>query len=500
MRRRMSRLSELARLNPDMLALADGERQWTWAELHAAATATAERLRDSAGLREGDVLATLAGNSAEHVILLLATWLCGATVAPLNTRLAPAEIRKQIEHLRPKGMVSDNQTVFTDMLQHALSDIVVNEAADARRAETLSPGGDPADDTLCSILFTSGTSGVLKAVPHTWGNHRASAAGSAENLGVRPDDNWLCVIPLFHIGGLAIVTRCLQYGIAMTVRQGFDAAAVARELRERRVTLLSVVPTMFSRLLAEDATLSAATVPALRAILLGGAAAAPSLWDAARERRLPVLGTYGLTESCSQVVTAAPDKAEEMAGTAGRPIPGAELRIVDAEDRDVPAGAAGEILLRGPMLTKGYYRDEALSARSFIDGWFRTRDIGSMDDAGLLRVHGRQDDMIITGGENVFPTEVEEVLLRHPAVRDAAVAGIPDEEWGARLGALLVLDGDENLGELEHWCRRELAGYKIPRSWRRVPEIPRTASGKIIRAEVRRLLRVCDPTTRPDNK
>lgn len=491
---------------PGRRALIDGERSWTWAELHAEARAVAGRLSVEHGVRPGDIVATLLGNTGGHIILLHAIWLCGAAAAPLNTRLTQTERRRQLALLTPALMVvgadADGESVGTGTTTVTVDELlmVVNEEA-VSTSVAQPTGGTPEappdgmnDGALCSVLFTSGSSGTLKAVPHRWGNHRASAMGSAANLGVRDDDNWLCLIPLFHIGGLAIVTRCLLYGTAMTVRQGFDAAAVTRELRERRVTLLSVVPTMLSRLLEADATLAAATLPALRAILLGGAAASPALWEEAMRRGLPVLGTYGLTESCSQVVTASPAEAEAMAGTAGRPIGGAELRIVCGDGKDCPEGTEGEIHLRGPMLTDGYLGVEG--QEDFADGWFRTRDVGFIDARGCLHVCGRADDMILTGGENVFPTEIEDVLLRYPGVSDAAVAGIPDEEWGARLGALLALDGEEDLASLERWCRQQLAGYKIPRLWRRVREIPRTASGKIIRAEVRRLLRVEDPTTR----
>ena len=490
--------------HPDRLALSDGNRRWTWAQLLADAESIAVFLRDEQGIRPGDTVATCLENSARHVLLLHAIWLCGAVAAPQNTRLAAPERTRQLDFLSPRLLISECESGYSEtptLHPDALPDLS-NEAETGDGVFVPSPAAEvstgagaadiseavESDAGLCSILFTSGTAGTVKAVPHSWGNHRASAEGSAANLGVRDDDNWLCVIPLFHIGGLAIVTRCLFYGTAMTVRQGFDAAEMIGLLRRERITLLSVVPTMLQRLLDAAEDFSAAGLPALRAILLGGAAAPKGLWETTRARQLPVLGTYGLTESCSQVVTASPVEMQSMAGSAGRPIGGAELKICDSSGNELPSGVAGEIRLRGPMLTQGYLRAAALNATAFDQGWFRTGDTGHMDEQGLLHVLGRSDDMIVTGGENVFPSEIEDVLLRYSGVREAAVAGIADAEWGMKIAAMVVADGDTDVDALEAWCRERLAGYKIPRLWKLVAELPKTASGKVMRAQVREAL------------
>lgn len=487
---------------PDRIALSDGRRRWTWPQLHADAEHIAAFLRGDAGVRPGDTVATCLGNSARHVLLLHAVWLCGAVVAPLNTRLAASERSRQLDFLSPRLLISECESGYSEtptLHPDALPDLrneaetgdgifVPSPAAEmSPRAADMSETSE-SDSALCSILFTSGTAGTVKAVPHSWANHRASAEGSAANLGVRDDDNWLCVIPLFHIGGLAIVTRCLFYGTAMTVLQGFDAAEMIALLRRERITLLSVVPTMLQRLLDAAEDFSAAGLPALRAILLGGAAAAKGLWETTRARQLPALGTYGLTESCSQVVTASPVEMQSMAGSAGRPIGGAELKICDSTGNELPPGVAGEIRLRGPMLTQGYLRAATLNATAFDHGWFRTGDIGQIDEDGLLHVLGRSDDMIVTGGENVFPSEIEDVLLRHPSVREAAVAGVADAEWGMRIAAAVVVHEEIDVAALEAWCRDRLAGYKVPRVWKFMAELPKTASGKVMRAQVREAL------------
>lgn len=499
----MNLLAEHALSFPDRLALSAGGRQWTWKQLHDEAGPIAAILQHEYGMEPGDVIATAMENSAEHVILLHAIFLCGAAAAPLNTRLTTAERDRQLAFLAPGLLIAQEPPSNSNIAQKAPEDSNIAQVPASQRTVSASQlmaavrsdsepeflSVDPDDNRLCSILFTSGSSGAMKAVPHTWHNHRSSAMGSAANLGVRGDDNWLCIIPLYHIGGLTIVTRSLLYGTAMTVQQGFDTAAVLEALHNRSVTLLSVVPTMLQRLLQSE-KFSAETLPLLRAILLGGAAASRGLWESACERELPVLGTYGLTETCSQVVTASPEAVQLMSGSAGRAIDGAEIRIQSEDGTDVANGAVGEICIRGEMLARGYFRNPELSAERFVDGWLHTGDVGLLDANGCLHVLGRLDDMIVTGGENVYPTEIEDVLLRHPSVADAAVIGVEDAEWGMQIAALVVLREEVNFSQLESWCRAELAGYKIPRKWRKGETLPLTASGKLLRGEVRRMMKL----------
>lgn len=521
-----------------------GAQTLSWRELADAARRMAGALRLS-GVRPGDVVATQLGATREHVVLLHAIWLCGAACAPLNLRLTPAERDAQITHLQPVAVVSDEADTGGDT--SATTDL--SAAGTASRAGTASAAGAsrhlspralqerarnmdptatelraPGDDDICSILFTSGTAGSPKAVPHTWANHRASAAASAANLGGAPADVWQCVIPLYHIGGLAILLRSLFSGMAVRLHARFDAGEMLDAIRCDGVTITSLVPTMLHRLMEHDAEFRASAVPSLRAILLGGSAAHRGLWEEALRRGLPMLGTYGLTESCSQVATGSPDAVAEDAYTAGRPLEGLEIEIRDARDRPLPTGEEGEILLRGPMLARGYLqanrkmtREDArehtveLEKKSatepdihaeptesgaavdtmhpvFEDGWFRTGDIGRFDARGCLVVAGRREDLIISGGENIAPQEIEDVLLRHDAVEEAAVVGLPDNEWGERVAAALVLRRPVQIDAIAAFCRSTLAGYKLPRSWHVLQSLPRTASGKMLRAELRAIL------------
>lgn len=491
---------------PDRIALIEGERRWRWKDLYAEAGAIATVLQSEYGIKAGSIVATVAENNASHVLLLHALFLLGTTAAPLNIRLTAVERERQLALLRPDLLVHSDAAGATALPSRPPGGIdpsvparggsavsctfadLLSVAAQYRGKHVLPETGFDAS-APCSILFTSGTTTSSKAVAHSWHNHQASAHGSAGNLGVYPEDNWLCIIPLYHIGGLAIVTRSLFYGTAMTIRQGFDAREICTDLERAQVTLLSIVPTMLRRLLDCGEDFSTQRYPALRAILLGGAPASEDLWQNARAQGLPVLGTYGLTESCSQVVTASPDEVALMAGTAGRPIRGAVVRITDDAGQDLMAGQEGEIWLCGPMVATEYFRNRELSELQFAGDWLRTGDIGMFDHDGLLHVSGRADEMIITGGENVHPHEIEQVLLDIEGMRDVAVTALKDEEWGMTIAAAIVVSDSTDIGQVKTRCREKLAGYKIPRLWKSVDVIPRTASGKIIRAEIRKLFR-----------
>jgi O-succinylbenzoic acid--CoA ligase len=297
-----------------------------------------------------------------------------------------------------------------------------------------------------TVILTSGTTGEPKPVHLTEANHEASALASAWNLGVAPDDRWLCCLPLWHVGGLAIPIRSAIYGTTAVLHDGFDAGRVRASIESGEATLVSLVATMLRRLI--DAGMS--DWPALRVALVGGGPIPADLLEWAAASGFPLVPTYGMTETASQVVTG------------HRPLLGVELRI----------GEGGEILVRGPMVAPG-----AVDA----DGWLHTGDRGHLDEHGALHVEGRLDDVIVTGGENVAAPEVEGVLLLHPAVADAAVVGRPDPEWGQAVTAYVVLSADASDDELLVHCRERLAGFKVPKAIHRCDALPRNAAGKLVR-------------------
>jgi o-succinylbenzoate---CoA ligase len=300
-----------------------------------------------------------------------------------------------------------------------------------------------------TLVFTSGTSGEPKPVGLTAANHEASAIASAWNLGVDPGDRWLCCLPLWHVGGLSILHRSAIYGTTAVLHDGFDPERVRDELASGGITLVSLVSTMLRRLI--DAGLG--EWPELRAALVGGGPIPADLVEWAAESGFPLVPTYGMTETASQIVTG------------DRPLLGVELRIADD----------GEILVRGPMVAPGALAE---------DGWLHTRDRGRLDPEGRLHVEGRLDDTIVTGGENVAALEVEEALLSHPAVSDAAVVGRPDPEWGEAVTAYLVAaDGASDEDLIAH-ARERLAPHKVPKAIHRRDELPRNAAGKLVRGRL----------------
>jgi O-succinylbenzoic acid--CoA ligase len=412
----------------------------TYAELAGGAARTARRLA-ALGVGESDRVATTLPPGVAFAELLHALPLLAASLVPLNTRLTQAERRWQLEDSRARLCV--------------VEPLAGDEADVEFRTEV-----DP--DSEHSVIYTSGTTGRPTAVSLTHRNHTASAIASAWNLGVHPDDRWLGVLPLFHVGGLAVLLRSALYGTAAVLHESFDVERAKTAFENGEVTLASLVPTMLRRLV--DAGLESA--PALRAVLLGGGPVPRDLleWSAAYD--FPALQTYGMTQTSSQIATLAAAEAVTRTGSAGRPLLGVELSI----------SREGEILVRGPMVSPG--------ALDPATGWLHTGDRGRLDDDGYLWVEGRLRDVIVTGGENVACAEVERVLEEHPAVIEAAVVGLPDAEWGEAVTAFVVLDGGDADDLIAH-CRERLAGYKVPRAIHPIDALPRNAAGKLLRRELR---------------
>jgi O-succinylbenzoic acid--CoA ligase len=323
-------------------------------------------------------------------------------------------------------------------------------------------------DALHSIVYTSGTTGRPKGALLTYGNHWWSAVGSALNLGLLPEDRWLALLPLFHVGGLSVLIRSVVYGIPAIVLDRFDEAAVNRAIDEERATIVSVVAAMLRRMLAERG--DRPYPPWLRCVLLGGGPAPRPLLEECARRGVPVVQTYGLTEAASQVATLTPEDTLRKLGSAGKPLMPTELRI----DR-------GEILVRGPTIGPGYWNRRTERE----DGWLRTGDLGWLDGEGYLYVLDRRADLIVSGGENVYPAEVEAVLLAHPLVEEAAVVGRADARWGAVPIAFVRTRGAVSAEALRAFCRERLAGYKVPSEIRFVEALPRNAAGKLLRRELR---------------
>jgi O-succinylbenzoic acid--CoA ligase len=474
-------LARRAAAAPRAPALIAADSTWGWAELHDAAQAVVHGLR-ACGLAPGDRVALLARNLPAFAAIVHAAPRLGLVLVPLNTRLAPAELAWQLADCAASLLIYDEALAELAASLSAVAKVSLESLAPAPDAQERAPDAPPIPlDAPHTIIYTSGTTGQPKGAMLSYGNHWWSAAASALNLGTHHDDRWLAVLPLFHVGGLSILLRGAFYGIPVVLHERFDPAAVNRAIDEQGVTIVSVVATMLQRMLEERG--GRPYPPHLRCLLLGGGPAPLPLLERCAALGAPVVQTYGMTETASQAVTLAPADALRKLGSAGRPLLPMELRVI-AEGRPARPDEVGEIQLRGPMVTLGYYGRPEASAAAIADGWLHTGDLGRLDAEGYLYVIDRRSDLIISGGENIYPAEVEAALLAHPAVREAGVVGAPDPTWGQVPVAYVVAGPDAQAAladELLAFVRGRLAAYKAPRRIELVASLPRTAAGKLRR-------------------
>ena len=446
-------LRQRAAMTPARRAVRADGVNWSFAELDLRVDAALEVLRGH-GVQPGQHVGVLAPNGAAYVVAVHALARLGAVLVPINTRLTQREIDWQLHDARIK-LLLDAAAIAA--LVHAPAVPAVGRPD--RDFDLAEPH---------SILYTSGTTGRPKGAILTYGNHWWSAVASALNLGLHAADNWLVCLPLFHVGGLSILLRSVAYGIPAIIHSRFDPAEVNAAIDEQGVALISVVSTMLERLLTERGE---RPFPAtLRVVLLGGGPAPLPLLERALRAHAPVVQTYGLTETASQVVTLTPEDAISKVGSAGKPLMGTHIRI----EPD------GEICLSGPTVSPGYLHQPPRA------GWLHTGDLGYLDADGYLYVLDRRDDLIVSGGENIYPAEVEAALLAHPAVAEAGAFGQADSQWGSTVAAAVTLQAGAAVqpDELLTFVRQRLASYKVPRRIDIRSELPRNAAGKLLRREL----------------
>lgn len=467
-------LRHQAEVHPDRLALVTPTGRWTFRELDAGVARLAGILADL-GIDAGDRIAYHLRAEAEQVLLVHALTRLGAVLVPLNTRLKDEELAPIIHNADPSWLISEhgNLPAMGGARQRALAEILKRTPSDLR------PGGVLNFSDLHALVYTSGTTGRSKGVELTVGNQWWSAVGFALNGGLSDEDRWLHVMPLFHVGGLTILFRSVIHGSAVVLEPRFEAARAYDMMRQEEVTLVSVVPTMVHRLLE----LGRPAPASLRLMLLGGAPASPELVERARDNGYPVVPTFGMTETCSQVVTLDVDAGDDHGAASGHPNLPTEIRITK-DGHAVPANDLGEIWVKSPSVARGYWRNLEATQETFVNGWLRTGDIGKLDQRGYLVVTDRLKDLIIRGGENISPREVEDQLGRMPGIDDAAVFGLPDPEWGQRVAAAIVSRQNLSPDDLTKFLSNRLASYKIPSVYFRLTEIPRNASGKILRTKL----------------
>jgi O-succinylbenzoic acid--CoA ligase len=436
-------LRSAALRTPDAEALAGVGRAVSYRELDGWVSAAQRRL-EGLGVAAGFRVALYGPKNAGYVVLLLALIRSGVVACPVSTRVPAGGVGPLLGRAGCSALISADEAVVREM------DGV--SVLDPERVLADAPGDEEASDLIempldrpTTVVFTSGSTGTPKAALHTFGNHYLSAAGSNANIAVAPGDRWLHSLPLYHVGGLSIVFRCLLAGAAVALPE--PDAPLGGSIRKLRATHVSLVSTQLLRLLDEDADLSG-----LRAVLMGGGPIPPSLVDRALSREVPVHTSYGLTEMASQVTATPHGAGREELRTAGHVLPHREVRVSES----------GEILVKGETLFAGYLGEGGADLPLEEGGWFRTGDLGEMDAGGRLKVLGRRDDLFVSGGENVRPEEIEAALARIPGVEEAVVVPVPDPEFGERPVAFVRRSGEVDLVELTPALEAVLPRFKIP--------------------------------------
>ncbi|HET9739446.1 MAG TPA: long-chain-fatty-acid--CoA ligase [Solirubrobacteraceae bacterium] len=489
-----------AERRPDAVALRDGERELVYGDLDQRSNRLAHALRAS-GVGAGTRVAYLDRSSPEVIELLFAASKIGAVLVPLNWRLAPPELAAVVADARAPVLIAGPayREVAEDVLERlspAPDLVVVGEAYEGWLAahEPRDPGGRGQAGDVIVQMYTSGTTGVPKGVLTT---HRNLAVTAQTSLRWAFDERSVSLtpLPMFHIGGIGWTYCGLWHGATTILVRDFEPTGVLDILERRRVTNAVLVPTMLQMLTAVPGA-AKRDYSALRSIAYGAAPiTTPVLKATLQTFGCALLGLYGLTESTGGVVALEPEDhdpggpREHLLRSAGRPYPWVELRIADpATGGPVGADVVGEVWLRGPNVTPGYFNRPAETGAALTpDGWLRTGDGGYVDEDGYLFLTDRIKDMIVTGGENVYPVEVEEALAQHADVADVAVIGVPHPHWGEAVKALVVPRPGARTGpdDLIAFARERLAGYKLPRSVDFVTELPRTPSGKVLKRELR---------------
>lgn len=494
---------------PSRTAILDAGVAMTYRDLETRAARLAERLV-GAGYRPGERIATLSGNSADQVVLFFACAKSGLVLAPLSWRLRPAEVAVQLATADPALLVVEED--FGSLAAEACAlvplpppralpglDGIETEVPTPARLPSAAgplprrePGSPVRDDDPVLMPFTSGTEGTSKAAVLTHANCFWNNLALSRTLEITSSDVVLAVLPQFHTGGWNIQPLLAWWtGATVVMERTFDAGRVLALIADRRITTLMAVPAQYL-MLAEHPQFAATDLSTLRLAVVGGASMPPALLRVWHARGVPLVQGYGLTEAGPNVLSLPAEGATERVGWMGRPYPHVEVAVADPATGALLDGpATGELLVAGPSVFAGYFRDPVATERALAGGWLHTGDLVERDAEGYFRIVDRLKDIFVSGGENVVPAEVEDVLVSHPAVAAAAVVGVADPQWGETGHAYVVLRRGVPVDEttLREHCAGRLAGFKQPADYTFVTELPRTGLEKIARSRLR--------TTRP---
>lgn len=497
-------LEKRALLHPSDIAVVDADTgsRYSYGELVRRSCRLAHALKGR-GIGRGDRICCLTKNSVEYIDLFMAAARLGAMLCPINHRLAIVEVRKIVSDAEPDALIFDADFAEIAKALHeefpALGTIwCFGEGAFLwawpMEAETCArpDSGPPIDgesDLPLLMLFTAGSTGRPKGVPLKQSNLFFSAFNWIADLGITRNDYTLTVLPLFHIGGHILWTLPhLLIGAKVLLLRRFEPERTLQLIEREKITNTYLIPAMAKMVVALPGW-KEYDLRSIRFIGSGGEAVSDRITSAFGEIGIPILNSYGLTETSDGTASIRPyDAMGKAANCIGKPLPFVDLRIVDAGGRDVDPGEEGQIIHRGPTVVEAYWRRPEETAKVFRDGWFHTGDVATRDEEGYVYFLGRKDDMIVTGGENVYPAEVEEAILRNPKVADAAVLAVPDEKWGQTIKAVISVKEGESLAgeEIGRYLETRLSGFKRPRIVEFVPQLPKIGSGKLDRALIKK--------------
>ena len=488
-------LSKRAYLDPRKEAVVEGERRTTYAELDERVTRLAHALRGF-GITSGDRVATCCVNCSEFIEVLFATARIGAMLVPLNWRLAPRELEYQLADSGARALffapeqrqlvgelrtaiVADRLVGFGPGYETLLQASIATPIPETEQARFTDPH---------LILYTAGTTGRPKGAMLTHANTFWNSVNMTSPVGITPFDSTITTLPMFHSGGIGLYTvPMIHLGGRVIVTRAFEPERLLSLVREHGVRLIFGVPAIWLELLKRS-DFDSAHLPSLTFCVSGGAPHPLAIINAVADRGFTFLQGYGLTETAPGGTLMPIADARRKMSTAGKPAMHVELRVAADDGRTCAPEEIGEVQFKGPNVFAGYWGRPDATAEAFTaDGWFRSGDLGRLDDEGFLTLVDRKKDMVITGGENVYSAEVEDVLFAHPSVAEAAIIGIPDERWGESVFAVVVLRSGAiaSAEDLITYSRSQLAKYKAPKSVVFVEALPRNAAGKVLKRELR---------------
>lgn len=475
-------LTKQASLAPRQIAIeTENGKSITFSELEKASKSFAKKLA-TLGTTEGSHVGILSTNEIPMVIAIHAISYLGAVAVLLNTRLTEEELMYQINDAEVSLIVTcEHLEVEAKQMSFPIPVKSFSEV-DQLLEKKVKLHGEINLNAVFTIIYTSGTTGFPKGVLHTYGNHWSSAIGSALNLGLDAKDKWLAMLPIFHVSGLSVLMKSVIYGMPVLLFKKFDVEKVNKAIMEQGVTIVSVVTVMLQRLVT---SLESDKYPrTFRCMLLGGGPAPKPLLERAKKHHIPVFQSYGMTETSSQIVTLSPKDALIKIGSAGKPLFTAQLKINNPDSDNI-----GEIYVKGPMVTTGYFNNELATKASLQDNWLATGDLGYVDGEGFLYVVDRRSDLIISGGENVYPAEVEAVLTGVDQIVEVGVVGVEDTTWGQVPVAFIVKNSDSITTEqILDYAQKKLATFKVPKQIYFVDQLPRNASNKLMRKELLKMI------------